>query len=121
MDRVEPEGIDVKLLSPVESILNKKIPDRVAIRTIEIERQTPGRLVAFREVGAKVREVISLRPEVVINHIKDHGHAMVVTGIDEPFKTRRPAVRLQHSERLDTVIAPVPIPGELRHCHDLDR
>jgi len=79
------------------------------------------RLIEFREVGAKGREVISVRPEVVINHIKDHGHAMVVTGIDEPFETRGPSVRILHGERIDTVIAPVSIPGELGHWHELDR
>src|SRR5919198_3053367 len=112
MHRIEPEGIDVKLSNPLESVFNKIVPHLVAIRTIEVERRPPRCFVALCKIRAKVPKVVPLRSKVVVHHIEDHGHPAIMAGIDEAFKSRWPSVRTLHSEGINTVISPISSTGE---------
>src|SRR6266850_8352844 len=83
MHRVEPERIDVAINDPVKCILNKIIAHLVAPRTIEIKRRSPRRLVPVCEIRAKLWEIIPFRPEMVVNHVQNHGEAAPMAGVDE--------------------------------------
>ena len=49
--RVEPQGVDMKLAQPVNGIADKKIAYRIARRTVEVDRRSPGRAMPPGEVG----------------------------------------------------------------------
>src|SRR3954463_16655838 len=67
VDRVEPQGIEVKALQPVQRVITKEAPHLVGARAIEVHRWTPRCGVVAREVGPEVAEVIPVGTEVVVN------------------------------------------------------
>src|SRR6267142_6470175 len=121
MHRIEPERIDVAINDPVERVLNKITAHLVAPRTIEIDRLSPRRLISIGEIRAKLWEIISFRPEVVVNHVQNHREAASVAGVDEHFQICRAAVGILRGKWINTVVTPVSRAGELRDRHKLDR
>ena len=90
------------------------------LRAVEIHRRTPGRAVSPGEIGTELREVVSFRSEMVVNHVEHHGKAEPVAGVDQALEARRTAVRVLRGERVHAVVAPVAVSGKLRHGHDLE-
>ena len=60
------------------------MPDRFAVWPVQIETRTP-RGVAFPvEIGArKTREIIAVRPEVVVHDVENHRQTAFVGGIHQ--------------------------------------
>lgn len=82
---VEPEAVDVILLDPLGDVLQDEVADEVTTRSVEVERLTPGRLVAVGEVvGREGTEVVAVGTEVVVDHVQDDAEAGAVGGVDEP-------------------------------------
>src|SRR5260370_28283667 len=80
MHRVEPERIDMAINDPIKRVLDKIISHLVAPRTIEIERRSPRRLVPVGEIRPELGKIISLRAEMIINDVQNHGEAASVAG-----------------------------------------
>src|ERR1044071_5347176 len=80
---IEPERVDMKLADPLERILNEIVAHLVTVRSIEVDRAAPRRLITVREVGTEVAKVVSFRAEVVVNDIQDNREPASVAGIDE--------------------------------------
>src|SRR5262249_10669467 len=70
MDRIEPEGIDVVLLKPVDRVFQEKISQAVAVRIVKIYRTAPGSFILFGEIRSEIREVVAFRAEMVVNRIE---------------------------------------------------
>src|SRR5437762_10029868 len=68
VDGIQPEGVEVVVRNPLQRIRNKKMPDVVAIRIVEIQRWPPRRSVALRKIRRELGEVISFRTKVVVDH-----------------------------------------------------
>ncbi len=118
--RVQTQRIDVKLLNPVKRVIDKVAAHRIAIRPVKVQRRAPWRLVAVGKVRAEFGEIISLRPEMVVDHIENHRQAKLMTSVDQAFETPRSAVGILHGEGQHAVVAPVAATGELRHRHQFD-
>ena len=59
--------------------------------------------------------------QVVVNNVQDHGDALLVGALDEPFESQRASVDGLHRKDLRGVVAPRPLTRKLAHRHDLDR
>src|SRR5437868_14827724 len=70
---IEAESVEMKFLDPVASIGNEELPDRPTIFPVEINRFTPFvfPLTIHVIVGVNT-EVISIRPEVVVDDVENH-------------------------------------------------
>ena len=79
----------MKILKPVQRALNEEMPDVIALSAVKIQRRAPGRAIEVGEIRAVVVEVISLRPEMVVDHIETHGEFLRVRGIHELVQDRR--------------------------------
>ena len=84
VDRVEAERVHVELCEPFDGILDEEAHDFVALRSVEVEAQAPRSPVAVAEVRAKIPEIVSFRPQVVVDHVEHDGDLALVTGVDEP-------------------------------------
>ncbi len=120
VDRVQPQAVDVVVREPGEGVLDEEAPHLVAVGPVEVQRRAPRCPVAVGEVGAEIPQVVPLGAEVVVDHVEDDGHPAPVRGVHQPPEPLRTAVALLHREGVDTVVAPVPRAGELRHRHDLE-
>src|SRR6266849_2897632 len=48
---VEPQRVDVKILEPVEGVIDEVTANLIAVRTVKVERRSPGRFIAIRKIG----------------------------------------------------------------------
>src|SRR5208282_5279201 len=101
-----------KFRYPRERIFNKEPPDFVAVRPIKIDGCTPGSAVSVGKVGPKIMEIISFRPEMVVNHIQNHRQATLMACVNQPFEPLRTSIRILHRERVNAIIAPIALPRE---------
>ncbi len=120
MHRVEPQGVDVKFIDPLQRVGDKIAAHFIAFVAVEIERRSPRSLVAVGEIGAEIAEVISLGTQMVVDHVQHYGQAARVTGIDQSLEPGCSAIRMLRGERINAVIAPIALSRKLRHRHDFD-
>src|SRR5205085_9636667 len=92
VDRIEPQGVDVILGLPVQGVLEEELPDLVAVFAVKIDCCTPRRVIAGGEVVSEVREVISLRTEMVVDDVENDSQAAGMAGVYQPFQSERAAV-----------------------------
>src|SRR5882762_3668717 len=64
------KSVDVKLLKPVQRILDEEVADFITVGAIEVQSRSPGRAITVRKIRAVLAKVIALRPEVVVNHVQ---------------------------------------------------
>ncbi len=115
---VEPEPVDVEVPQPLQGVVDHVPADLVGVRPVQVQAGTP--VVATGEVRAELVEVRAGRPEVVVDHVEQHGEASRVAGVDEPLEAVRAAVGLVHSAPQDTVVTPALDAVEAVDRHDLD-
>jgi hypothetical protein len=116
---VQPQAVQVEAGEPVFGIVQEVGSDLVAVRPVEVDRFTPGGAVMVREVGPEVPEVVPLRAEVVVDDIQEDREPTIVAGVNQPLQPVRSAVAGLDREGVDAVVAPIPLPRELGHGHDL--
>src|SRR3981189_1109524 len=70
MNSVQSKSVDVKLLKPVQRILDEEVADFITVGAIKVQRRSPGRAITVRKIGAVLAKAIAFRPEVVVNHVQ---------------------------------------------------
>src|SRR5262245_66501426 len=95
--------------------------DLVAVSIIEIKRRPPWCLVELSEIGAELRQMVSLWPDVVVDHIEDDRHSSLMAGIDKCLESGGTAVGILNRERKYSVITPVARTRKLRNRHQFHR
>src|SRR4051794_5518260 len=98
MHCVQAQCIDVKLDLPVEGILDKKSANLVAVLSVKVESLSPRGFIGIREVRAELRQIISFRTEMVIDHVEDYSQTVQMAGVYQAFKPHRPTVGVLHGE-----------------------
>jgi hypothetical protein len=121
VDGIDPQSVHVVLRHPVEGVADEVVPHLVAVRAVEVDRLPPRGPVAVGEVRSEAAEVVPLRPQVVVDDVEDHRQPPAVAGVDQLLQALRPAVAVLGGEGISAVIAPVPLPGKLRHRHQFHR
>ena len=120
LDSVEAQAVEVILAQPVESVFDDEAADVQAAGVVVIDGVAPGGFVAAGEVGAELREVISLIAQVVVDDIEEDGEAALVSGIDKAAKRGGASVIGLHRVEADAVIAPVAGTGDGVDRHEFD-
>ena len=85
VNRVEAEGIYMEIGDPLQRILDEVSADLIAPGLVEIDRLSPRRLVEIREIRTEIRQVISLRTNVVVNHVEHYRDSVLMACVDECF------------------------------------
>jgi hypothetical protein len=120
VNRVQPKAVDVALAHPVECVVDEIASDLVALWPIEVERLTPRRAVTVGEVGPELGQVVSFRPEVVVDDVEDYPEPNAVSAIDEAPQSIRASIGALRRIGICTVVSPVAATGELGDRHQLD-
>ena len=71
MDGVKAQSVDLELADPEQGVIDEEAPNLIAMWAVEVERRTPRSLVALREIGTELCEIVTLRAQVVIDDIED--------------------------------------------------
>ena len=115
---VQPQAIEMKLIDPIARVGGEELADGAGVGSIEVDRLAPFGLVLVGEVGrSEWLQVVSVRPQVVVNHIKDHPDADCVGDVDEMAEVVRRAVQSGRREQVDAIVPPAECTGELGHGH----
>ena len=118
--RVQAQAVDVEIAQPIQGVLDEKLPHARAARTVVVDGLAPGRAVAVGEVRPEIAQVVSFGPQVVVDHVEDHGEPCAVAGVDEARQPGRAAVGQACGKGKDAVVAPVAPARELGHGHELE-
>ena len=106
VDGVEAQPVNVVVAQPHQGVVDEVAAHFVAAGTVEVDGIAPGRLVVAGEVGAVDAQVVAIGPEVVVDHVEDHGEATLVAGVDQCLQPRRAAVEVVGRVEIDAVVAP---------------
>src|SRR5688572_22409437 len=86
MDRVEPKSIKLKLLQPIQRVMDVKVPYRTTVGTIKIDRRAPRGCVSLRKEAPGVGpQIVAIRAKVVVDNIEEDAQISCMTGFNEPF------------------------------------
>src|SRR5437763_16545734 len=84
LSRIKPKTVEMKFLDPVASIGDEEFPDRPAIFPVEINQFTPFVFPLTIHVILGVNtELVSIRPEVVVDDVENHAYPWRVCPINE--------------------------------------
>src|SRR5713226_4486773 len=103
---------------PVQGIVDEVAAYLGAAFAIEVHSLTPRSLMTVSEIRAVLTKVVSLRPQMVVDHIQHHGQSFFVTGIDQRLQALRATVRQVRSVEVSPVIAPISLPRKLGYRHE---
>src|SRR5579863_1837194 len=117
VDRVQAQRVKVEFVKPVQCVLDEKPPYFIAVLTVEIDRLSPGSLVAIGKIWAKSIKVVAFGAKMVVNHVQNHRQTLFVRGIHQPPQRFRTTIRILWSIRINAVVSPIPRSGKLRHWH----
>src|SRR5690606_1329725 len=65
-------------------------------------------------------EVITVRAEMVVDHVENNAETAGMAGIDQPLEAIRSAVGMVRRVEVYSVVAPAAFAGKLRDRHELD-
>ena len=83
----------MKLLQPVERVVDHELPHRRRISAIVVDRAPPGGLVTVREDLRGVnREIIPVGAEMIVDDVEKDHEALAMGGIHQGFQILRPAI-----------------------------
>ncbi len=120
MGRVDAQPVAVIVTQPHQGIVDEKTPDEFTALAIKVDSLAPRRIKQPMKIRGEFSEVVSFRPEMVVNHIQDDAQLALMACVDQLFESFRSAVAVVRRVQIDTVITPTAFTGEFRYRHDLD-
>ena len=114
---IEAQAVKPIVTKPHQGIIDDEPAHPVAMRAIEIDCRTPHGLVLIGEVRSELPQMISIRPQMVINDVQQYGQTLCMTGIDEIGKLPRRAIGRKRCEHINAVISPATSTRKCRQGH----
>src|SRR5437870_1343650 len=105
----------MKFVDPIRGIGPEKFPHRPRVGAVEVNGAAPFAGIFFGKVIlGKTLEIISVRPEVVVNYIEDDHQSEFVRAVDKKTRFARGPVKPARREKIHSVVAPAKFSGHLR-------
>src|SRR5689334_18401180 len=98
----------MEIPEPHQCIFNKVVSNAITPAIIEVNGIAPGCFVFIGKIGTESSEIISFRPQMIINHIKDYCYSFSMAGIYQMLQGFCTTIRILNRKRKYTIIAPVP-------------
>ncbi len=117
VDRVQPQPIEAIIAQPGQRVLDRK---GAHLRYAIIDRAAPWRLRVGEEARRIAAEKISLRPEVVIDHVEKHHQPSQMRFVDQVLEVFGPAIGAVWRVPQHAVIAPIALAREVRQRHQFE-
>src|SRR3954451_21559612 len=118
MDGVEPESVKAIVAEPPDRIFYRK---GAHLRPPVVNRAAPGSIGFGEELRGVPTEVISLRAEVIVDHVEKHHDAALVSRVDQGFKVLRRAITTVRRKPQDAVVSPIAAADEIGNRHQFER
>src|SRR5208282_2807919 len=119
--RVEPQPVEMILGDPIARIGDEEFARRAGIGTVEIDGLTPFVVVAIGEISRGEQfEIVSVRAEMIVDDVEDHGDPESMGAVDEAAEISRPTVKACWCEEIDAIVSPAEAAWEFRHGHNFE-
>ncbi len=116
--RIQPQSVEAIFAQPVQCVLDG---EGAHLRHAVIDRAAPWRL-RLREEGRRIlAEIISLGPEVVVDHIEKHHQPAQMRFVDQGFEIVGAAIGAVGRIPQHAVIAPVALTRKIGKRHQFQR
>ena len=116
---VQPQAVEPVFVDPHARIGEEELAHR---RLVEIDGRAPrGADVVAEEPRRDGVEMVSLRPEMVVDHVEQHHQPEPMRLVHQRLERFRRAIGRGWRERHHAVVAPVAPARTLGHRHQLDR
>src|SRR5580700_10835677 len=113
--RVQPESIQMELLDPIADVRKVEFPNGFAPFPVEVDCLAPiGGARSREKAWVKLRQIVSIRPKVVVDDVQDHSDPERVSFIHEAPEIVRLAVEPGWREQLHAIVAPAELPRKIR-------
>ena len=119
MHRVNAQSVDMKVPQPHQRVVAEEAPHLVRTRVFKIHCAAPGRVVRIHNIRPEFSGVIPARPEVVVDHIEQHGQALAMRRIHKALQRVRSSVWLVNRVERHAVITPAMAALERSYRHQL--
>ena len=73
----------MEVTNPLQRVLRKKLHHFVTVSPIKIDRLSPRSPVRIGEIRPEIRQIIPLRPKMVVNHVEHHRHSALMASIHQ--------------------------------------
>src|SRR6185437_17166649 len=91
------------------------------VRPVKIDGVAPWcAMTAGEEIWSIAAKIISLGPEVVVNHIEKNHQSLGMRRLYKTLQVFRSAIRTVGRKRKHAVVAPVALPGKIRDRHQFN-
>jgi len=118
VDGIEAQAVESIVAQPHQRIVDDEAAHRIAVRPVVVDGRAPVGLIAIGEIRSVPRQIISIRPQVVVDHIQQHADTPCMTSLHEGDELLRRAVGGKRRVQIDAVISP-PLPArKRRHRHE---
>src|SRR5262245_35709560 len=92
--RIDAQSVEMKLIDTHQSILDEKLPDVIAMRSVEIQGHAPRGLVSIGEIRSELAQIVSFGAEVVVDDVEDHGQPTLMRSVDQSLQRLGTAIRV---------------------------
>ena len=118
---VEPQPVEMEFAHPIGGVFAHEFPHRSGALAVEIDGIAPFVLVFVGDVGGREkRQVIPVRPEMIVDDVENDAEPEPVRRIDEGAQIVRRPVKPRRREQRDPVIAPAEPARKFRDRHHFD-
>jgi len=108
----------MEFLNPVARVGNEKLPYWPAVLPIEINRVSPFVLFVPPQIIIRKRaEIVSVRPEVIVNDVKNDAESKRMCAIDKRPQIIGCSIESRRREKVDTVVTPAKAARKIGNRH----
>src|SRR5437868_5640595 len=118
---VKSQAIKVKFCKPIKSVVDEEIANHPAAGTVKVDGFAPrGVMPMGKELGRISAKVVPFRAEMVVDDVEKDHQPLGVGGLQQALQVLGAAIAAVGGKGEDTVISPVPAPGEVGDRHQLN-
>src|SRR5690554_2894472 len=103
------------VLQPHDGVVDEEATHFVTVAAIDVDGCAPWGVVILGKIRAEMAQVVTDRPQMVVDDVEYHGQATLMRGIHEALQSFRPAVLMMRRVQINAVITPAAIAGEFRY------
>src|ERR1700692_3996426 len=111
----------MELLEPEKGVLDKKLANGAAMRSIEIDSLPPRRSIPVAKVRSELAQIVSFRPEMVVHDVENNSEPLGMCGVHQPLERKRTPVTILDGKRIDAVVTPIAGSWKLCEWHQFNR
>src|ERR1700712_3255846 len=121
MHGVKPQSVETIVVQPHQRVSDQELAHDGPIAPLKIDGRTPtGRMTVAEEFFGVAVQIVQLRPEMIIHHVKVHHQIQSMSRPQKTLEVLRRAIARIGCIQQHAIVAPVMAPRYVVDWHQLD-